>query len=247
MTWTWESYSGTVLASKEGYMFDQDVLKAHLVDFLQTNLGTIALGTSGTATTINCYGDFPTAENMDLPTVVTTIQGHREVDEYVGNVLFEYVNSGGGVAASGSYDRVYGSEKMYLVRFDVWAMDPWMRDALAGKVENLFQWHKTVQSDTLYDLGIKQIKTLGTQLIGYDDADRFIKDVAHHNGGIMVYRRYLDVMIRAEVRFIPPTGSGTEGYIVGEIPTHIYFATGTSADLDDEDEILSWSGTLSGS
>jgi len=248
MTWTWESYSGSVLSSKDGYLFDTDTLKAHIVDFIRTNIGTISLGTSGTETTINCYGDYPTAENMELPTIVVSVQGQREMSEYIGNFLFEYVNSGGGVASSGSYDTVYGHEKIYIVRCDSWAKDPWMRDSLSGKIDNLFNWYKSPQSNTLYDLGIKQVKTVSSDLIGYDDADRFIKDVAHHNGATMVYRRYLDLLITTEVRFIPPTGSGSDGYLVGEVPIEVYqTSSGVLESVDTESGTLSWSGTESGS
>ena len=250
MSFTWNSYSGSILQGKEGYYFDTDVLTAHLVEFIQNNLGTVKLTDNSTPTTVTCYADYPIAKNMKLPSCIVSVQSDEEINEYIGNFLFEYVDDGGEIAASGSYDRVYGSDKVFLIRADCWADTPQMRNVVSGKVENLLQWHKSQESSQLYDMGIKQLRTVGSDIIGYDESDRYIKDVSYHTGNVMVYRRYIDMIIRAEVRFINPTGSGSDTYLIGEVDMSLYQSSGTDGQdvLDTSGTaLLSWSGTFSGS
>ena len=250
MSFNWNSYSGSVLQEKDGSFFDEDVLTEHLVEFIRDNLGTVSLTVNSTPTSTVCYADYPIAENMKLPSCIVTVQAHEENSEYIGNFLFEHIDSGGGIASSGSYDTVYGSEKVYLIRLDVWADTPKMRNVIAGKIENLLQWHRSQESSELFNKGIKQLKTVSSGIIGFDDTDRYIKDVSYHTQNIMVYRRYLDLMIRAEVRYIDPTGSGSDNYLVGQLVLDSYLASGSTGEevgLGSGTADLIWSGTFSGS
>lgn len=250
MSFTWNSYSGSLLQEKEGYYFDTDVLTAHLVEFIQDNLGLTTLTENSTPTATVCYADYPIAENMKLPSCIVSVQSDEEINEYIGNLLFEHIDDGGGVAASGSYDRVYGSDKIFLIRFDVWANTTQMRNVIAGKINNLFQWHKSQESSALYNKGLKQVKTISSGIIGFDETDRYIKDVSYHTGNTMVYRRYVDLIVRAEVRFVNPTGSGSDTYLIGEVDLSLYQSSGADGAEVEEfsgSALLSWSGTFSGS
>ena len=252
MSFTWNSYNGAVLQEKADSYFDHDVLKAHLVEFIQDNLGIVTLTENSKPTAVVCLGDYPIADNMVLPSCIVSIQTHEELNEYIGNFLFEDIDRGGDIAASGSYDMVYGSEKMYLVRADVWSDSPWMRDVVSGKLENLLQWHKSLESSELYTKGIKQVKVIGSDIIGYDQSDRYIKDVSYHTGNDMVYRRYVNIIIRADVRFVDPSGSGStaDNLLVGEVDLRAYQASGsTGAEVLEQSgtNIEFWSGTFSGS
>jgi len=238
---SWEDYNGAVLSPYEGRLgLAGDALKAHLVQYIRDNLSTILVTSGSTPAEIKCWGDYQKAENMHLPSIIVTIQKEVERNRYIGNFLFDYTDTASGIAASGSYDAVYGGEYEFLVRFDIWTSNTMIRDMIDWELQNLLRYASSPYVNDMYDKGIRNIRVIGSELIGYDQTDRYIKDVSYHVGVDTIYRREVLALINADVRIVPKVEPNI--YLIGEIVYEVYSsASGTTYDN------LVASGTVSGS
>ena len=220
---SWEDYDGSVLAYNDRQMA-VDTIKAHLVEYFRENIGTFKLNLYAETDVITYWGDYPIAENMVLPSAIITIQKEIQVNKFVGNYMFSYTNTASGVAASGSHEDVYGSRFEYLIRADVWSTTPTERDVIAGLMDNLLRYATSPQSNDLFNKGMRNIRVIGSELIGYDQTDRYIKDVSYHVGVDTVYRKNLMFIVTSDVRIVPPTPPDVR--LVGEINWELYLASG---------------------
>jgi len=224
---SYESYSGSVISQYSGRPFSiYDTLKAHLINFLSGSSEPLKLTDYSSSVDIKFVGDYPRDANMELPTCVVSIIGERPYG-YMGNFLFEQPPSSG---ASGSM--IYGETVRFSVRFDIWAHNPWERDVVAGQVRNILMWGISPTSNNLYNVGIRYISFIGSEIMGYDQTDRIIKDVDHRDMTDPIFRRSLFAEVIADVVYKAPSGS--EEY-VPPIDTMIltaYSSSGSNAGYD---------------
>lgn len=241
---TWEDYDGSVLAKYDGGTQGKDVdsIKGHIVNYLSTYVGTVSVvsGSQGTAT---YYTDYPVADNMSLPSGILTVQKEWERNKYIGNFLFDYTDTASGVAESGSHDDVYGTTKTYLLRIDVWAQTTDLRDILAGDIENALKYAASPHVNDLYSVGIRGINVINSELVGFDQTDRYIKDVSYHTGENIIYRKGIYFTVNADVRIIPL--ADPEVYLIGQTNYDIYLAETSAASGSGYDDLVA-SGVASG-
>jgi len=233
---SYDSYSGSVLVQYDGRAFSPiDSIKAHLINFLSGTAETVYLQSGAGGATIKFVGDFPTKENIQLPTCVVTVVSETN-QYYYGAMLFNIPTSSG---SSGT--TVYGKTCEYVVRFDVWGHNGWERDVVAGQVENWLEWGNTPESNALYNVGIRDLRVVRSEILGFDQTDRIIKEVDHKAMVSEEYRRAIWTTIVADVYFKPPTGMKDYTTWVEDIVQRTYISSGTEASYD----VLNTSGSIS--
>ena len=232
---TYESYSGSVLEQRAGRAFSPyDTIRSHFINYLRDNLSDIYLSDTSSGTTVKVIGDFYNRDNLVLPSCVVSVIGEITIS-YHGNMLFIPDLSSG---SSGS--TYYGETVEYDIRFDVWTRNSWERDVIAGEVRNLLGWGMSPASNTLYNVGIRNVKFIGSDILGYDQTDRIIREVSHIDASDLVFRRSILTAVTADVYFRPPVGEEDYMYSADEIILQTYIASGASGSYD----ILVSSGSI---
>jgi len=234
----WNDYDGAVLSAYGDRIgLAGDALKSHLVNYIRQKMPKFLIASGSVETDIYCWGDYQRAENVKFPTIVITIQKEVETNRYIGNCLFDYTD-----ITSGTYEMVYGGEYEFLVGFDIWATSTTVRDMIDWKLQNLLKYASSPSTNDLYDKGIRGIRVVGSEIIGYDQTDRYIKDVSYHVGVDTIYRRIVYAIITADVRIVPIDDSSVDS-LIKTIRYETYYNRSGSATFD----VLVGSGVISGS
>jgi len=241
MSYGYDSHSGSVLEYYSGSYSSlsyspYDSLRNALISFLSGTADRVYLSSSGSSgSVIKFIGDYPYMENIYYPTCVVAVLGESS-DEYCGSFLYQVPTSSG---SSGSM--VWGETLHFAVRFDIWARSAWERDVVAGQVRNLLMWGMSPATNVLYSKGIRNIKIISSEVIGFDQSDRIIKEVDHRDMTSKIFRRGIWAKVTADIIYKPPIGQEEEIAWAEDIVLRTYISSGSEASYD----ILSSSGSLS--